>query len=66
MAYLIRETGKNAKDDKTTGSATIEGRIRDKCHERTDHWADIVLERLADLAVRSADLHAADARYHKE
>ena len=66
-AYLVRETEKKANDDRTTtGAAAIEGRIRDKCHERTDDWADIVLDRLAGLAVRSADLHAADARYHKE
>lgn len=54
-AYLVRETEGKANADTT---ATIEGRIRDKCRGRGDAWADDIRERLAGLTVRSADLHA--------
>lgn len=54
-AYLVRET-----------ETSIEVRIREKCAERSDVWSAEVLERLACLSVRAADLHAADARYHRE
>ena len=58
-AYLVRET-----EGKST--APLEERIKQKCHERGDKWASDILDRLADLAVRASDLHAADARYHRD
>lgn len=64
-AYLVRETEekRGSTADKTY---TIEKRIKDKCAERADEWAEDVLHRLSGLIVRAADLHAGDARYHKE
>ena len=43
-----------------------EVRIKEKCIELDDDWSADILERLAGLSVRAADLHAADARYHRE
>ena len=45
----------------------IESRTKDQCDQRADKWAADVLDRLArTLAVRAADLHAADDRYHRD
>jgi hypothetical protein len=53
--YMVRET-----------ETSLEVRIKEKCIERDDDWSADILERLADLSVRAADLHAADAKYHRE
>ena len=45
---------------------SLEIRIKEKCFERNDDWSADILEQLADLSVRAADLHATDARYHRE
>jgi len=58
--YLVRETERKPNDDGI--ETTIEGRIKEKCFERGDDWSTDVLEHLADLTVKSADLHAAGTR----
>jgi hypothetical protein len=62
----VRETEKKKDEDGTEKTDVLEKRIKDKCDERADGWAGDVLDRLAGLTVRAADLHAADARYHKD
>ena len=39
-AYIVRETEGKANDDITEMDATIEGRIKEKCHGRGDYWAE--------------------------
>lgn len=63
-AYLVRETDPKKKDGTLTDD--IKYRIQEKCTERADVWATEVRHRLAGLTVRAADLHAADARYHRD
>lgn len=65
-AYLIRETEKQATIGETGITESIERKIKDQCDRRADKWAADILDRLAGLTVRAADLHAADARYHKD
>ena len=66
-AYLVRETEGKLKNVATNQKTdAIEKRIMDKCHERGDEWGDNVMRCLACLKVRAADLHAADARYHRD
>ena len=64
--YPVRENEGKANDDITEMATVIEGRIEERCHGQGDDWAEDVLDRLAVLAVRSADHHASDARYHRE
>jgi len=65
-AYLMRETEEKKDEHRREKIESIEKRIKDKCEERADEWAKDVLDRLAFLTVRAADLHAADAHYHKD
>ena len=65
-AYLIRETEMKTTTDGTAKKDTLETRIKAQCNERGDKWGSDILERLASLTVRAADLHAADARYHRD
>ena len=37
--------------------------LLDKCHSRNDHWANEVQSRIKGAV---GDLHAVDARYHKD
>ena len=64
-AYLVREVEKKASDGPEKAES-IEKKIKEKCYERADEWAGNILVRLAGLTVRAADLHAADARYHRD
>lgn len=63
-SYLVRETEPKKKSGTVTDD--IQYRIQEKCDDRADEWATEVRHRLAALTVRAADLHAADARYHKD
>ena len=45
---------------------SIEKRIKDQCDQKADKWAADILDRLAGLKLRIADLHTADARYYKD
>ena len=65
-AYLIRETEMKTTTDGTTNKDTVETRIKAQCNGRGDTWGSDILERLASLTVRAADLNAADARYHRD
>ena len=66
-SYLVRETESKKTEEGNLVDLVdaIEIRIRNKCHERADEWSGEILERLAALTVRAGDLHAADARYHR-
>ena len=65
-AYLIRETEMKTTTDGTAKKDTLETRIKAQCNGRGDKWESDILERLASLTVRAADLPAADARYHRD
>ena len=64
-AYLVREVEKKTSDG-SEKAEFIEKKIKDKCYERADEWAGNILVHLIGLTVRAADLHAADARYHRD
>ena len=63
-AYLVREVEKKTSDGPEKAES-IEKKIKDKCYERADEWTGNILVCLAGLTVRAADLHVADARYHR-
>ena len=65
-AYLIRETEMKTTTDGTAKNDTLETRIKAQCNGRGDKWGSDILERLAALTVQAADLHPADARYHRD
>ena len=61
-AYLVTEVDKHEVDEKGRPLKTKD-KILKQCELRSDHWVNLVALRIRGAV---SDLHASDARYHKD